>query len=106
MSTSTLYTLASQPASPTAFSNILALMDLSNSSLLLRQEACYLLADKQLVTCLTQHLELTSSNLYVLKDDAIARGILDVCANTRAKLIDYQKWVELTLSHQQVQAIR
>jgi sulfur relay protein TusB/DsrH len=103
MPTSTLYSLASQPSSREELSDILALMDLANGSLLLRQDACYLLADQRLVNCLLQQTELTSKNLYVLEDDAIARGIRDSCIQAGATLIDYHGWVKLTLRHELVQ---
>ena len=64
------------------------------SALLFLQESIYALINPDQATqdWLGEH------TLYVLKDDAAARGLLDHLP-TQAIVIDYAGWVELTVTH-------
>lgn len=62
----------------------------AGDALLLIEEACYLLAEQELLTTLPEHIA-----LYVLEEDLIARGLDNMALPKNATRIDYQRFVEL-----------
>jgi len=65
-----------------------------NDVLLLIQDGVYLMLNQNFIDFVTKN---SIHTLYALQNDAVARGLKPTTAS--AKLIDYQRFVELTVNH-------
>ena len=86
----TLHTLSASPTSP-AFSDCIRLLGEGDALLLLGDGVYAALCET--VPC--QHLMSTGADLYVLKPDAEAAGILKLMEG-KVKLVDFDAFVALT----------
>ncbi len=84
-----LYKLHTSPFNHTNLSSLIQLLT-SEDGLLLTQDAVYVLRNPGIL----QELSSVNAELYILKEDMLARGLVN---NSAAKPIDYSQMVELCL---------
>lgn len=96
-----LHIINKSPLSTQALTSCLRIVQADDVILLIEDAVIAALNNTAFTTEITSTLE--TKKIYALKDDLIARGVLDKVIS-KIKIIDYAEFVDLTVQHYPIQS--